>query len=403
MSVIIVGAGHAGGMAAIELRRASYAESIVLIGDESVIPYQRPPLSKSWLTGDVTQDRLALRPEQWYVDNRVSLLLSNTVTQIDRAKQSVQLIDDTSLHYSRLIIATGARARRLSLPGSDLPGVLSLRDTRDATQLREALNPNTRVAIIGGGYVGLETAASARKLGARVCIIEREERVLARVACPFLSTFFTREHERHGVTFELGADIVGFVGNKSVQGVRLVDGRVVDCDVAIVGVGAVPNDELARAAGIDCKDGVIVDEHACASDPLIYAIGDVSRRSIERYGRQVRLESVPSAIEQAKLAAMAICNRPKPIDEVPWFWSDQYDIKLQIAGLAFDCDEILIRGYENSQSFSLFHMRGNRIEAVEAVNAPGDFMFAKSLISKKTAVDRSKLRDVSIPIRSVTA
>jgi 3-phenylpropionate/trans-cinnamate dioxygenase ferredoxin reductase subunit len=403
MSVVIIGAGHAGGTAAIELRRAGYADPITLIGEEAVIPYQRPPLSKAWLVGDTTHDRLALRPEEWYAENRISLLLDTRATLIDRAQQHVQLSGHSSLLYSHLIIATGARARRLPLPGADLPGVLTLRDTRDATLLRNALKPNARVAIIGGGYVGLETAASSRKLGAQVCILEREPRVLARVACPLLSAFFTRVHEGHGVAFELGADIVRFVGSERVQGVQLVDGRTIDCDVAIVGVGAIPNDELASAAGINCKDGIIVDSHTCTSDPLVYAIGDVSRRSLERYRRQVRLESVPNAIEQAKLAAATICKRPKLADELPWFWSDQYDIKLQIAGLAFDCDDIVVRCHDESKSFSLFHMRGDHIQAVEAVNAPGDFLFAKGAISKRVAIDHRKLRDASIPIRSVSA
>lgn len=403
MSVVIIGAGHGGGTAAIELRRAGYAEPITLIGDEAVIPYQRPPLSKAWLIGDTTHDQLALRPDEWYVQNRISLLLDSRAARIDRAEQRLQLADDSIIHYSYLIIATGARARRLTLPGAELPGVLTLRDTRDATLLRDALNPNARVAVIGGGYLGLETAASARKLGAQVCIIEREARVLARVACPLMSAFFTRVHEERGVQFELGADIVRLVGNERVQGVQLANGRMIDCDVAIVGVGVIPNDDLARAAGINCKDGVIVDENACTSDSLVYAIGDVSCRSLARYARQVRLESVPNAIEQAKKAAAAICKRPKLPDELPWFWSDQYDVKLQIAGLAFDCDEVVVRGDMASNSFSLFHLRGNEVDAVEAVNSPGDFMFAKTLISKRTHADKTKLVDTSIPIRSVTA
>jgi len=403
MSILIIGAGHAGAAAAIELRRAGYGEPITIIGDEHVIPYQRPPLSKGWLKGDTDHASLVLRPAEWYMKNNVALVLGNKAVWIDRETRSVALSDNTVLCYSRLIIATGARARQLNLPGAHLEGVLTLRNTDDADRLKKRLSPGARIAIIGGGYVGLETAASGREIGAQVTVIERESRVLARVACSTLSEFFTRLHRLHGVSLELGADLVRFVGGDHVKGVELAPGRVIDCDAAIVGVGALPNDELAHRCGLLCADGVIVDESARTSDPFVFAVGDVTRRPLARYGRQVRLESVPNALEQARQAAAAICARPAPAAEVPWFWSDQYDVKLQIAGLAFDCEDIVTRGDPSGNSFSLFHLRGGQvIEAVEAINAPGDFAFGKLLIGRRAPVVPTKLADPAVPMRQTT-
>jgi 3-phenylpropionate/trans-cinnamate dioxygenase ferredoxin reductase component len=399
MSVVIIGSGHGGATAAIELRRAGYREPITIVGDEYVIPYHRPPLSKGWLKGEASHESLALRSAEWYVDNNVALLLNNRAARIDRESHTVVLADDSVLHFSHLIIATGARARRLTVPGADLPGVLTLRNIKDADLLKKSMGPRTYIAIIGGGYVGLETAASGRSLGAEVFIIERESRVLARVACPILSEFFTAVHRSHGVSFELGADLVRFIGHDRVEGVELAGGRVIACDTAIVGVGAIPNDELARSCGLPCADGIVVDEHSRTSDLAVFAVGDVTRRPLSRYERQGRLESVPNAIEQAKQAAAAICVLPSPAAELPWFWSDQYDVKLQIAGLAFDCDDIVTRGDPASNSFSLFHLKGSQVEAVEAVNAPGDFMFGKVLINRRIPIERKKLADLATPIR----
>jgi 3-phenylpropionate/trans-cinnamate dioxygenase ferredoxin reductase subunit len=401
MSVLIVGGGHGGATAAIELRRIGYLEPITIVGDERVIPYQRPPLSKAWLKGQSTHDDLVLRPHSWYRENGVELLLDSAVIEIDRAQRRVRLAGGRLLEYSDLVIATGARARRLSLPGADLGGVLTLRSTEDADRIKNALRSPGRMAVIGGGYIGLEIAASARGLGADITIVEREERVLARVACRVLSEFFTRIHRERGIHFELGVDIVRFLGTSQVEGVQLADGRKIPCDVAIVGVGAAPNDSLARDCGLECSDGIVVDSNARTSDEHIFAVGDVTRRPLARYGRKIRLESVPNAIEQARQAAAAISHREPSPDEVPWFWSDQYDVKLQIAGLSLDCVQNVVRGDPNSDSFSVFHLQGNQVEAVEAVNRPGEFMFAKKLIGGRGCVDPRRLADSTVPLRDI--
>jgi 3-phenylpropionate/trans-cinnamate dioxygenase ferredoxin reductase subunit len=403
MSVVIIGGGHGGASAAFELRRGGYSRPITIVGEEGFIPYQRPPLSKAWLRGEADHDSLALRPREWYVERDVTLRLGTRSVSIDRQNRSVTLADHSILPFSELIIATGARARRLGVPGANLDGVLTLRTTEDADRLRQSIRPGARIAIVGAGYVGLETAASARALGAAVIVMEREARVLARVACPALSEFFTTAHRAEGVQFELAADVVRFIGDTHVQGIELADGRIIRCDAAVVGVGAIPNDEIARECGLPCADGIIVDQRARTADPAVFAIGDVTRRPVPRYDRQVRLESVPNALEQARQAAATICGLPAPAAELPWFWSDQYDLKLQIAGMAFACNHIVVRGDPAGRSFSLFHLCDEQVEAVEAVNAPGDFMFGKALIARRLPIIREKLADPAVPIRETAA
>lgn len=402
--VVIVGAGHAGGSVAAFLRQYGHEGRIVLIGDEPLLPYQRPPLSKAWLKGEADADSLSLKPADWYAENNVMLRLGGVAERINRSEKTVTLASGEVIPYDFLVLATGARARELPIPGSDLAGVLALRTAADAEQLKNALGPDKRLAVVGGGYVGLEAAASARALGSHAMVIERESRVLARVACETLSHFFQDYHGKHGVAFELNAGVAAFEGRDGhVTGVRFADGRVVACDVALVGVGAVPNDELAKDAGLSTVNGVVVDLEARTDDPSIFAIGDVTHRPLPLYDRQFRLESVPNALEQAKQAASAILGRPGPPPETPWFWSDQYDLKLQIAGLPFDADRQVVRGDVAAAKFAVFHLKGDLVQAVEAVNAPPEFMAGKQLIAKRTPVDANKLADPSVSMKEVAA
>lgn len=402
--VVIVGAGHAGGSAAAFLRQYGHEGRIVLIGDEPLLPYQRPPLSKAWLKGEADADSLSLKPPEWYAENNVMLRLEGVAERINRSEKTVTLASGEIIPYDFLILATGARARELPIPGSDLAGVLALRTAADAELLKHALGPDKRMAVIGGGYVGLEAAASARALGSHATVVERESRVLARVACETLSLFFQDYHGRRGVDFELNASVAGFEGeNGHVTGVKFSDGTVMPCDVALVGVGAVPNDELAKDAGLATANGVVVDLEARTDDPSIFAIGDVTHRPLPLYERQFRLESVPNALEQAKQAASAILGRPGPHPEVPWFWSDQYDLKLQIAGLPFEADRQVVRGDVAAAKFAVFHLKGDLLQAVEAVNAPPEFMAGKQLIAKRTPVSAEKLADITVSMKEVAA
>jgi 3-phenylpropionate/trans-cinnamate dioxygenase ferredoxin reductase subunit len=403
--VVIAGAGHAGGAAAAMLRQLGWQDRITLIGEEPLPPYQRPPLSKAWLTGEATAESLALKPAPFYPGANIDLRLDCRVTGIDRDAKAVTLSDGTALPYDILILATGARPRRLPLAGGDLTGVLELRSAADADRLKAALRPNAALAVIGGGYIGLEAAASARALGASATIIERESRVLARVACPILSDFFQSFHRTRGVSIEVDAQVAGLEGAAGqVTGVRLGDGRLIACDAVLVGVGAVPNEELARDAGLTCDGGIVVDLAARTDDPAIFAIGDCTRRPLPLYDRMGRLESVPNALEQAKQAASLICGKPAPQPEVPWFWSDQYDLRLQIAGMPFDTAEIAVRGDVASAKFALFHLTADGIvQAVEAVNASTEFMGGRRIIAKRKALSRARIEDMSVSMQQLAA
>ncbi len=409
--VVIVGGGHAGGSVAALLRQYHYTGSIMIIGDEPLHPYQRPPLSKAWLKGEADAESLLLRPASFYEENHIALRLGAHVERIDRSAKTVVLKGGETIRYTTLILATGARARRITLPGLHLKGVLELRTAADADLLKAALGPGKRLAVVGGGYIGLEAAASARALGAEVVVIERESRVLARVACEALSTFFQDYHRAKGVTFVLGAGVEAIEGTGGVaEGVRLSSGELITADAVLVGVGAVPNQELAQAADLTCDNGIVVDLSARTSNPDIYAIGDCTRRPMPLYeGRMHRLESVPNALEQAKQAAAAITGRTPPLGETPWFWSDQYDLKLQIAGLPFDATQILIRGDphalpEGGARFAVFHLDAqNRVQAVEAINAGPEFMAGRQIIGSRKPVAPSKLRDMSVSMKEVAA
>ena len=400
--VVIVGAGHAGGSVAGFLRQYGFDGPITLIGDEPIPPYQRPPLSKAWLKGEADADSLQLKDPLWWADNGCDLRLNQTVTAIDRAAKTVTAGGET-IPYDALVLATGARARALPIPGADLDGVLSLRTAADAEHLKAHLGPGKRLAVIGGGYVGLEAAASALALGGSATIIEREPRVLARVASEPLSAFYQAAHARRGVEVLTSASVTALEGDGAVCAVVLADGRRIACDVALVGVGAIANTALAESAGLDCRDGVLVDDAARTADPAIWAVGDVTRRPSALYGGDIRFESVPNALEQAKQAASAIAGRDQPPAEIPWFWSDQYDLKLQMAGLARDADRQIVRGDPDSERFAVFHLKGDIIRCVEAVNAPPEFMAGRLLIGKQTPVDADKLADPAVGMKEVAA
>lgn len=403
-NVLIIGAGHAGGTVATLLRQFGYQGQVTLIGDEAFAPYQRPPLSKDYLKGIVDLEALKLKHDDFYKAHRIEVRLGVKVQAVDPQRKIVLCHTGETLSYDILIIATGARARPLAIPKHDLAGIFTLRNVADALALREELKVGRRLAIIGGGYVGLEVAASARALGAEVVVLEREPRVLARVASPALSDFFAKLHRKHSVDIMCNVAVQSFEGDAgALTGIRLADGRVISCDIALVGVGAQPNDEIARGAGLACSNGIEVDELARTSDPSIYAIGDVTFRPLPLCGVQkYRLESVPSAVEQAKQVASLIVGKASPPPEVPWFWSDQYDVKLQIAGITHGNDTTVIRGSVEGAKFAVFHFQEKHIvSAVEAINSAPEFMFGKQLIAMRRAVDTTLLRRTDIKLTSI--
>jgi 3-phenylpropionate/trans-cinnamate dioxygenase ferredoxin reductase subunit len=402
-NVVILGAGHAGGTVAALLRQYGHEGAIALVGDEPWAPYQRPPLSKAWLKGEADAASLALRPLEFYAQHNIDFRPSTRALSINRGAKTVALSDGSALGYDVLVLATGARAMPLPIPGAALKGVMFLRSAADAEQLKAAIGPGKTLAVVGGGYIGLEVAASGRALGAEVVVLEREPRLLARVACETLSTFLRTYHEQQGVLFELGANVTAFEDKDGhVGGVRLADGRLIACDAVVVGVGAAPNDEIARDCGLDTARGVVVDLEARTSDPAIFAIGDLAHRPMPIYGRMFRMESVPNALEGAKQAACAITGRSPPAGEVPWQWSDQYDLKLQIAGYAFDTDEVLVRGDPDSGKFAVFHLQGDKVQSVEAINAPPEFMMGKQLIGSRRQVSKDRLADPAWSMKEVS-
>ncbi|WP_292054651.1 MULTISPECIES: NAD(P)/FAD-dependent oxidoreductase [unclassified Brevundimonas] len=398
--VVIIGAGHAGGSVAGFLKQYGFEGQIVLAGAERVAPYQRPPLSKAWLKGEADEGSLQLRADDYYAENGIDLRLGVTATAIDKAARTVSFDDGTVESYDHLVIATGSRARKLPIAGGEDEGLLELRTTVDAERLKASLGEGKTLVVVGGGYVGLEAAASARALGGSAIVLERMERVLQRVASPTLSAFYMRRHTEEGVEIRTDVDVTAI----SARSVTLADGTVVQADAVLVGIGAIANDDLARDAGLECNDGILVDLDARTSEANIYAVGDVTRRPMPHYDNLMfRLESVPNALEQAKQAASAITGRPQPVHEVPWFWSDQYDAKLQIAGLPFGSDGQVVRGDPDTGSFAVFHMKGDRIVCVEAVNAPQSFMFGKQAIGKALSVNTEVLADEAAPIKSAAA
>ena len=379
--LVIVGAGQAGMRASETLRRLGYDGGIVLIGEEPHPPYQRPPLSKKFLLGEMAEEQLWLQGDGFFTQNLIDFMPSIRVVGLDPRGKRLQLSDGTARDYGTLILATGSRARELPVPGAGLLGVHRLRGITDVIRLREAVADAGRIAIVGGGYIGLEVASVMRGLDKSVVVLEGEERLLKRVMSPLMSGFFHALHLRHGAEIRLSERVVRLTGEDPVRGVELADGETIAADLVLLAVGGRANDELAEEAGLACQDGIMVDEHALAA-PGIYAIGDCARFPSRRYGRHVRLESVQNASDQARAAAAAIIGKPEAYDPVPWFWSDQYDVKLQIAGLAQGYDRHETEGDPESGSFSVSYFHGDRLLAVDAVNAPRAHMLSRRALAQ---------------------
>lgn len=401
--VVVIGAGHAGGALVGQLRQFGFAGRITLVGDEPHAPYHRPPLSKAWLKGETTTEKLALKPGSFYEDQHISLRLGERVQAIEPDTHRVRFGDGTTLDYDRLVLATGARARRLPIPGTGHANVLALRNLADAERLRNALKVDHKVVIIGGGYIGLECAATARALGAEATVVELAPRLLARVASAPIAEFLQSIHETEGVRFRLGTAIEAIEGDHAAEAVLLSDGTRLPCDLLIVGVGAEPATDLAQAAGLACDDGVTVDADCRTSHPDIFAIGDMAKRPSAIYGRPIRLESVPGASEQARRVAAVLCDREPSPAEVPWFWSDQYDLKLQIVGLTDPEATTVVRGDPASRSFAVFHVKHERVVCVEAINTPPAFLAGKKLTASGKTVNATELADTVADLKTIVA
>ena len=398
-TVVIAGAGHSAGQVIATLKQNKFSGRIVLIGEEAYLPYQRPPLSKKFLAGQLPAERLHLKPASFYGGPNIEVRLETRVTDLDRNAHQLRTSDRDTIAYDKLVLALGSRARQVAVPGSDLPGVHYLRSIADVNRIRDGLSKARHLVVVGAGYIGLEVAAVCRRLGLDVTVVEMEDRVMSRVVSPHVSDFYQLEHTSQGVKLLLSTGLAAFNGKRRVKSVSTDDEQKIPADLVVVGVGILPNTELAQAAGLDIDNGIAVDDRCQTSDPDIYAVGDCTSHPNSIYARRLRLESVHNAVEQAKTAAGNICGIETHYSQVPWFWSDQYDLKLQIAGLSEGYDQVVLRGDPSSKSFACLYLKDGALIAVDAINAARDFMQSKALIASHTICDPEKLADVDIALK----
>ncbi len=400
-NVVIVGAGHASGQVVATLRQKNFDGNICLVGEEPYLPYQRPPLSKKYLAGELPPERLHFKADNFYDAPNVVVHLSTTIDHIDRSTKVVLSDTGSKFPYDKLVLSLGAHPRRVDLPGVELSGVHYLRTIQDVDAIREKIEPGCQLVIVGAGYIGLEVAAVTAKLGLDVTVVEMMDRVMSRVVSEEVSKFFQKEHTEHGVKLLLSTGIKDFSGDGNVHAVDLSDGTRIAADLVVIGIGVVPNTDLAADAGLEVSNGIVVDDHCRTSDPDIYAVGDCTYHPNDVLGCQVRLESVHNALEQAKTAATNICGEDQVYAQVPWFWSDQYDLKLQIAGLSQNYDQTIIRGDPDDRSFSCLYLNSGRLIAVDAINKPRDFMQSKKLIADHAVIDASLLADSTVELKAM--
>jgi 3-phenylpropionate/trans-cinnamate dioxygenase ferredoxin reductase subunit len=398
-TILIIGGGQAGAQDIDTLRREGFGGRIVLVCEEAALPYQRPPLSKKFLSGELPAERLPFRHQAFYDEHRIELKLGVRAERVDPAAHRVALSNGEHLAYDRLLLCLGAVSRLLTCPGANLPGVHYLRGIGDVPQIRAGLKPGARIVIVGGGYIGLETAATARKMGCTVTVLEMADRVMNRVVASNVSEYFAHEHRSHGIKLICNARVIRLEGGSRVERVVCADGGIHEADLLVVGVGALANSRLAEEAGLACDNGIVVDEYCRTSDLDVYAAGDCTNHPSLRFEMRVRLESVDNAFEQAKAAALNMLDRPCAHDRVPWFWSDQFDNKLLIVGLSQGHDQQVTRGDPATRSFSVCYLKGGELQAVEAINNSKDYMSARKLIALRSRPDLDKLADPLIALK----
>jgi len=398
-TILIIGGGQAGAQAIDTLRREGFEGRIVLVSEERELPYQRPPLSKKFLAGELAAERLPFRHQSFYDEHRIELKLGIRAVRLDPAARRVALSSGEEVAYDRLLLCLGAISRQLTCPGSELAGVHYLREISDVPGIQEGLKPGARTVIIGGGYIGLETAATARKMGCAVTVLEMADRVMNRVVASNVSEYFAHEHRSQGIKLICNTRVVRLDGGARVERVICADGSIHEADTLVVGVGAVANMQLAAEAGLGCENGIVVDEYCRTTDAAIYAAGDCTYHPSLRFDMRVRLESVDNAFEQAKTASQNILGRPTVHDRVPWFWSDQFDNKLLIVGLSQGHDQQITRGDPATRCFTVCYLKGGELMAVEAVNHPKDYMAARKLIAERARPDPDKLADPTVAMK----
>jgi 3-phenylpropionate/trans-cinnamate dioxygenase ferredoxin reductase component len=398
--VLIIGAGHSGAMVAISLRQRGFKGSIMLLGKENYLPYQRPGLSKGFLSGQLSLERLFLRPDSFYKKNQINIITGMEAIEIDKNQKSVTLKNGKKISYNFLVFATGSIVNKIREVG-DTEDSLYLRDIKDAISIKKALNASNNIVIIGGGYIGLEIASVASQMNIEVTIIEMENRILSRVVCDDISIFLQNKHEKEGVRFLLNKSVSQIKTNENKKYLTLDDQSIITTDNIIIGVGVKPNTYLAEQLGLDCQNGILVDEYGQTSIENIYATGDCANHYNAIYKQRLRLESVHNAMEQAKTIANSILGNNKQYNQVPWFWSDQYNIKLQIAGISSNYDNYLLRGSTEDEKFSVFYLKNNKIISIDSINDSKTFINGKKIIEKNITVNVDLLQDLEINLKSL--
>ena len=399
--IVVIGSGQAAIQTVMSLKRNEFTGSIKVIGEEDHLPYQRPPLSKDFLLEEYKPERVSLKKKEFYEENGVDLILGKRAESIDTILKEITLSDENKIRYDQLIIATGSRVRKLNVPGSDKKGIYYLRDLDDANALKQRLKKNKKMVIVGAGYIGLEVASVAASLGVEVTVIEMANRVMNRTVDPMISSYYQKLHESHGVKIHLDNGLKAFEGGDSVNAVLCSDGLMLEADLAVIGAGVLPNQEIAIAAGLECNNGIMVNEFGETSTANVYACGDCTNHPNKGLNTRLRLESVHNAMEQSKTVANTIMGNKEPYDQVPWFWSDQYDHKLQLVGISGDHDEVVMRGLESEQKFLLFYLKNSELIAVNAINSSKEFLICRKLVANKVKISSDVIKDQSVNLNDL--
>ena len=399
--IVVIGSGQAAIQTVMSLKRNEFTGSIKVIGEEDHLPYQRPPLSKDFLLEEYKPERVSLKKKEFYEENGVDLILGKRAESIDTILKEITLSDENKIRYNQLIIATGSRVRKLNVPGSDKKGIYYLRDLDDANALKQRLKKNKKMVIVGAGYIGLEVASVAASLGVEVTVIEMANRVMNRTVDPMISSYYQKLHESHGVKIHLDNGLKAFEGGDSVNAVLCSDGLMLEAELVVIGAGVLPNQEIAIEAGLECNNGIMVNEFGETSTAHVYACGDCTNHPNKGLNTRLRLESVHNAMEQSKTVANTIMGNKEPYDQVPWFWSDQYDHKLQLVGISGDHDEVVMRGLESEQKFLLFYLKNSELIAVNAINSSKEFLICRKLVANKVKISSDVIKDQSVNLNDL--
>jgi 3-phenylpropionate/trans-cinnamate dioxygenase ferredoxin reductase subunit len=399
--IVVIGSGQAAAQVVVSLKRNEFPGSIKIIGEEDHLPYQRPPLSKDFLLGEYKAERASLKKIEFYEENEIDLILSTRAESINTHHKEITLDDESIINYDRLILATGSRVRKLNVPGSEKTGIYYLRDLDDANALKKQLKKSNKMVVVGAGYIGLEVASVATSLGIEVSVIEMANRVMNRTVDPVISSYYQKLHESHGVKIYLDNGLKEFEGNDSVTTVLCSDGLRLEADIVVVGAGVIPNQEIAIEAGLECDNGIMVNEFGETSDKHVYACGDCTNHPNKSLNTRLRLESVHNAMEQSKTVANTIMGNRDPYDQIPWFWSDQYNHKLQLVGISGEHDEVIMRGLESEQKFLLFYLKKSELIAVNAINSSKEFLICRKLVANKVKISSDVIKDQSVNLNNL--